>query len=43
MARPWSYGVARQREGSRQNSIGAKALSLTMPNSLLVQATEVIE
>ena len=26
MARPWSarcYGVARQREGSRQNSIGA--------------------
>src|ERR1700676_2369392 len=31
MARPWSarcYGVARQREGSRQTSIGAPALTL---------------
>src|SRR6266851_1967156 len=31
MARPWSarcYGVARHREGSRQNSIGSGALSL---------------
>ena len=30
MARPWSarcYGVARQREGSRQNSIGGPALT----------------
>src|ERR1019366_3896688 len=30
MARPWSarcYGVARQRDGSRQNSIGAPALT----------------
>jgi hypothetical protein len=30
MARPWSarcYGVARQREGSRQNSIGVAALT----------------
>src|SRR5450759_1350302 len=24
MDRPWSYGVARQREGSRQNSIGPR-------------------
>jgi hypothetical protein len=32
MARPWSagcYGVARQREGSRQNSIGAPACFLS--------------
>jgi hypothetical protein len=32
MARPWSarcYGVARQREGSRQNSIGARACFLS--------------
>src|ERR1022692_737542 len=31
MARPWSarcYGVARQRDGSRQNSIGGPALTL---------------
>ena len=33
MARPWSarcYGVARQREGSRPNSIGGPALTLTI-------------
>src|ERR1700693_3489282 len=32
MARPWSarcYGVARQREGSRQNSIGTLSITLT--------------
>jgi hypothetical protein len=32
MARPWSahcYGVARQREGSRQNSIGCCALTFS--------------
>src|SRR6202049_1073951 len=33
MARPWSagcYGVARQREGSRQNSIGTPAFTLSI-------------
>src|SRR5450432_4701046 len=33
MARPWSarcYGVARQREGSRPNSIGPPALTLSV-------------
>src|ERR1022692_169256 len=33
MARPWSarcYGVARQREGARQNSIGGPALTLSL-------------
>jgi hypothetical protein len=38
MARPWSarcYGVARQREGSRQNSIGTP---LTRPIALYARA-----
>src|SRR5664280_516351 len=44
MARPWSarcYGVARQREGSRQNSIGGPALpwfiSLTRAGALMAR------
>src|SRR5665647_335545 len=44
MARPWSarcYGVARQREGSRQNSIGHPALtwfiSLTRAGALMAR------
>src|ERR1039457_2599915 len=34
MARPWSarcYGVARQREGSRQNSIGPRVNLFSLP------------
>jgi hypothetical protein len=45
MARPWSarcYGVARQREGSRQNSIGPR-VKPKRPVARMTQATAAYE